>query len=1144
MDHALAVVVSSPRRRRTTTEGGDVWALQRTGSQHSSSTSSDILVAGPASQQSQQSQQQRHQPPSTPVRMSRSNTSTLTRAYTQYGHLTIRFAPRAARDRLRAILLAKPQPDFASSNDDDDDDDDDVESDHRFEQPRRDARDDVEGPNERGTYSKQYTLKHPEIKWVHRGQGRYLPASEIKPEPEPGDWSGWPEPLPAYNAFAPNLESPLEAMLHQLWAYFDRWRQRHKDADSRPGWSPQLRASHNTALGLFRTTPRHHWSRAIEDIHPPEHREVLRRWVNDMERKFPLQSTSESENARPSRLAARQAKTVGYSNSDQRRSSRLVDTIVNTYDESEDDVDVDQDDDDDHDHDVEEAEESEPEHDPDQTYSRDYVDAHPHESFYHTGAGRYRRGSRATIQSKQSTRRGSNTSHVIKYSSSEASHDISGDMAVKKEDLHKHAGRIFHHRGNQFYRPGVSPHGIKGTKLVLANGELLGLHDLDKKDAEDLLAKASKKNFGLADPRTGSGLGQNRSIGRRKSNAYSAVEPPATTTTTTSGRRTSKAENHANGDSHELSLSRTTSRRFSSKSNLDVNDAFARDNKLKPTRSKSDPDMLLDKDYVDAHPDEIFHHRGQGKWARGLPPPGSSNKMAVRGPGAREMFDAMQRGEEIDGNGKPPPPITALLRKEEGPDLYPQYQWHYRGGGKHCRLTKEEAEAYEASLRPTKRQRLSTGTRGRGEGPEAQLQRESLAAQQGTGKGKANAHMRRPGRVSRNVSRYGLQSKASSNSESKAPTPKPPPLAPEDDRLTEDDLPSLYKDEWSDIDEQDPDDEAAHIMRARFRPIVGAEPFIAALTKYDPAVRSLDSLKALAANAQMALMSLQDEYLELDKVVARHPMNGKKERKPVHGGRDPVSHAIWEDKKEAALYDYAFDARKIGYQDPDAQRIVRDAEGRELRRRRNRIDPHSTQVNYGDGEMTTRRTIKPVSRFDGVVVTMPRKRSRLNVAESTETDHSTGKAGSTTPERMSIPAWHGDPNDYVPPTRGRWAGHVPKRIQELRGTSVSRRSESNSPAPSLAPSSSGGVRKGRPPGSKNREERKDKGIKKGPRKKKTDPISDGLLTAGGSGAATPAGDNSKTPDAPQPAVAATASGGSPMESRPIKNPMSLDSIIG
>lgn len=37
--------------------------------------------------------------------------------------------------------------------------------------------DDVDGPNRRGTYSKSYILQHPEVEWVHRGQGRYLPAS-------------------------------------------------------------------------------------------------------------------------------------------------------------------------------------------------------------------------------------------------------------------------------------------------------------------------------------------------------------------------------------------------------------------------------------------------------------------------------------------------------------------------------------------------------------------------------------------------------------------------------------------------------------------------------------------------------------------------------------------------------------------------------------------------------------------------------------------------------------------------------------------------------------------------------------------------------------------------------------------------------
>lgn len=45
------------------------------------------------------------------------------------------------------------------------------------EKVKTEEEDDNDGPNHRGTYSKSYILQHPEIKWVHRGQGRYLPAN-------------------------------------------------------------------------------------------------------------------------------------------------------------------------------------------------------------------------------------------------------------------------------------------------------------------------------------------------------------------------------------------------------------------------------------------------------------------------------------------------------------------------------------------------------------------------------------------------------------------------------------------------------------------------------------------------------------------------------------------------------------------------------------------------------------------------------------------------------------------------------------------------------------------------------------------------------------------------------------------------------
>lgn len=43
---------------------------------------------------------------------------------------------------------------------------------------------------------------------------------------------------------------------------------------------------------------------------------------------------------------------------------------------------------------------------------------------------------------------------------------------------------------------------------------------------------------------------------------------------------------------------------------------------------------LCDSAYVNAHPDQNFYHVGRGRWAPGLPPPGTSHRTAVRGPAA------------------------------------------------------------------------------------------------------------------------------------------------------------------------------------------------------------------------------------------------------------------------------------------------------------------------------------------------------------------------------------------------------------------------------------------------------------------------------------------------------------------------------
>ncbi|KJX95943.1 hypothetical protein TI39_contig852g00011 [Zymoseptoria brevis] len=55
----------------------------------------------------------------------------------------------------------------------------------------------------------------------------------------------------------------------------------------------------------------------------------------------------------------------------------------------------------------------------------------------------------------------------------------------------------------------------------------------------------------------------------------------------------------------------------------------------KPPSTSKSGEALFSAAYVNSHPDETFHHRGGGRWARGLPPASSALRTAVRGPGGR-----------------------------------------------------------------------------------------------------------------------------------------------------------------------------------------------------------------------------------------------------------------------------------------------------------------------------------------------------------------------------------------------------------------------------------------------------------------------------------------------------------------------------
>lgn len=166
MSWARAASNMSPRRRRDFGDG--LPEVERTASNVSSNASSDILVARPT----QSTTTPQHQGPSSAASHSYKHVPPAAMEASIYsGLLTVRFSDGVARDRFRGIIRAKPKPISHASNN----------FHQQFYQTGND--DDEEstyGPNHRGTYSKEYTRLHPDIKWIHRGQGRYLPASEVK----------------------------------------------------------------------------------------------------------------------------------------------------------------------------------------------------------------------------------------------------------------------------------------------------------------------------------------------------------------------------------------------------------------------------------------------------------------------------------------------------------------------------------------------------------------------------------------------------------------------------------------------------------------------------------------------------------------------------------------------------------------------------------------------------------------------------------------------------------------------------------------------------------------------------------------------------------------------------------------------------
>lgn len=165
---------ASPRLRGNLV-ADDSTAEGRRTSNHSS-TSSDILVAsahpGMPTPQVQPSEGYLQQ--SIDAASTMASKSTI--AIIVDGHiLRATFGDDAAKEKFRVIVQTTPQPQ-ASMLTSAYTDSDDEEGNENESKPDADAH----GLDPLKTYSKEETLRHPEVNFVHRGQGRYRMADAIK----------------------------------------------------------------------------------------------------------------------------------------------------------------------------------------------------------------------------------------------------------------------------------------------------------------------------------------------------------------------------------------------------------------------------------------------------------------------------------------------------------------------------------------------------------------------------------------------------------------------------------------------------------------------------------------------------------------------------------------------------------------------------------------------------------------------------------------------------------------------------------------------------------------------------------------------------------------------------------------------------
>ncbi|KAK5154612.1 hypothetical protein LTS14_006750 [Recurvomyces mirabilis] len=1001
--------------------------------------------------------------------------------------------------------------------------------------------DNVDGPNARGTYAREYTLRHPEIKWVHRGQGRYLPAVKIKcesmaaPERRSRHSRGEPEKT---NSITPHIKkenSEPDGASNSIRS--SRWR--ISDAGRIPSFGRQESSAQSADEGgKEEEAPR---ARAVRNSltdslsHPPQY--GLRQRQSDPQ----SPSTLEHRTARLARRA-KLIPSIERGRTALRRGS--ITAATNSHDnESETECD---------------EEEDMADDDLTKTYTKAHVQANKHEEYHHTGNGWYRKGPRPSgkfsVKGKErsSDRAPPARAPAVNYTFDE-------DQTVHRDDLGNYPGMMFHHKGNAWFRPGVDTKNRPKTKVVDADGNVRTLEDIEKDEgpvASTFTAGTVDKAYADAHPdlhweHRGNGRYAEKpklqprrtstktttssepvsTTERRKSESQATfskeyvLQHPGTTFYHTGNARyklgarpqvlpaslraassdgglvdRAYVDAHPGQEFHHRGqgryargarLSTTTPALEDEVEDEEMEDEEEEEEEeeeddLPPEVEDVDEDLgdrtrLVDSSFVNTHTGTTFHHKGQGRWAFGLPPPGSHNKVAVRGPKAirwNVIKSLMEKEDPEFGL----PKQNELLRREDGPDKFPGLTWVYRGGGKWARLSKADVELgvgqksgrQSLGSRPAVKKRRVTGPPAStaasiaGADEDEEMMDEAALNIPSLSKPKKSRQ-----RKSQHTHPDLNASKNSSTSHSQAPTPKPRMLEPDEDVLTDSDLPDIYHETTPPTPEEGDEDDIDRALRQQFHAL-NTDALMASLTKFDPAVRSTKNLYAIAENTMKAMAALQEEYMELDKITAPH---NKIPKRPVKGGREPVEAQIFEDRKEADLYDYVFEKGRVGFQDPEAQKIVRDAEGRELRKRRRvgggngngngngGVEPADVVPGWRWGEEISgvgeKRASRQPARFDNMgeggtstAVTgsgggaggcggagmgmgaagnggQPKRKARNPLGLN-------GKGGSLTPGRGGTPILGTGSGAASADglATGKAIGNVPRRIQELRGESV------------------------------------------------------------------------------------------------------------